>query len=533
MTCDSKRLKLYTFLPMSLYRDYRPQTFNDVVGQDPIITTLQQAAQTGKLAHAYLLAGTRGTGKTSTARILAKTLLVQGITDKVLQNNIEKAVEDGSLVDLVEIDAASNTGVDNIRDLIEKIQFTPVVASAKVYIIDEVHMLSKGAFNALLKTLEEPPAYAYFILATTELHKIPATIQSRCQRFLFRRINEHDIAKRLRFIADTEKIQADDDALLAIAHHAEGGLRDAISLLDQLSSLQTITLNDVKDRIGETGHDAVETILKAVETADRHLLLSTIHTLEEGGTPLETFVRLMLETVRKRLHSCIEKKEPTAHIEPLVSALLQAMRDLRTSPLPALTLESSFLALLPKTKSHADEPLRATREVPIAPSASISTPEPTEPTIPSGSNIPNHPHAPVTENSIDKSQEPKKIEIPPSIKVEQAEQVTSNTEQNLLPVLKSKWNEILEGVDPPSARMSLKNGRIHDLKDAVLTLAFSSAFHRDKAARNEALHNLEAAIAKITNMKMTVQCALESAVPHVSDTHNDTVDMASAVHDVF
>lgn len=497
---------------MSLYRTYRPQNFDDVVGQEPIITTLRQAAETGKLAHAYLLAGTRGTGKTSTARILAKTLLVNGIVDPVIKSQIEKAVEEGSLVDLVEIDAASNTGVDNIRDLIEKIQFTPVVAAAKVYIIDEVHMLSKGAFNALLKTLEEPPSYAYFILATTELHKIPATIQSRCQRFLFRRINEHDIAGRLRHIATKENIQTEDAALLAIAHHAEGGLRDAISLLDQLRSLPAITLQDVKERIGETGHDAVEKMLGAIESGDRNLVLQTIHTLEETGTPLETFVRLMLETVRKRLHETVLHNRSTAQLEPLLTALLQTVRDLRASPLPALTLESSLLSLLPKTTSHESiEPPRVTQDSGLKTSiAAVPAPIAQMPSTPVAAEaiVPTPPAPPSIPGSID------------------------------LPLVRNKWSEILEQVEPASARMSLKNGRLHAIEGSTLTLAFSSSFHRDKASTSDGLHSLEGTIIKILGSKLTVRCMMESDV-HGSPTiapvtpHQEEVDLASAVTDVF
>ena len=161
----------------SLYLKYRPRTFVDVVGQDHIVTTLEQSAEQGQLAHAYLFAGTRGTGKTSMARILAKALMTSTIDDETVKKQIIKGIEEGSLVDLIEIDGASNRGIDDVRDLIGKIQFSPVVAVAKVYIIDEVHMLTKEAFNALLKTLEEPPDYAYFILATTEVHKVPVTIQ--------------------------------------------------------------------------------------------------------------------------------------------------------------------------------------------------------------------------------------------------------------------------------------------------------------------------------------------------------------------
>jgi len=261
---------------MSLYRTYRPLSFADVVGQDHIVTTLEQASAQNKLSHAYLFAGSRGTGKTSVARILAKALMTKEIEDQVMQKQIIKNIEEGNIVDLLEIDAASNRGIDDIRDLIEKIQFSPVVASAKVYIIDEAHMLTKEAFNALLKTLEEPPEYAYFILATTELNKIPVTIQSRCQSFPFRRIREEDIIRRLQYIADQERITIEREALRAIANHVDGGLRDAISLLDQMRSLETITLEDIENRVGSTGMQYVEDVLSALSENDSESILKIV-----------------------------------------------------------------------------------------------------------------------------------------------------------------------------------------------------------------------------------------------------------------
>ena len=182
---------------MSLTLKYRPRSFAEMIGQDHIVSTLENAAERDQLVHAYLFYGSRGTGKTSLARILAKILLIQGVEDEKLQKQIIEAVDEGTLVDLVEIDAATNRQIDDVRELKEKVQFAPSIASAKVYIIDEVHMMTKEAFNALLKTLEEPPPHAFFILATTELHKVPETIQSRCQRFPFRRITEEDIVRGL------------------------------------------------------------------------------------------------------------------------------------------------------------------------------------------------------------------------------------------------------------------------------------------------------------------------------------------------
>lgn len=216
---------------VALYRQWRPQDFDALVGQKAVKTTLKNALASGKIAHAYLFSGPRGTGKTSMARILAKALnCEQGPTAEPCGqcSNCQRIVQ-GTSLDVIEIDAASNTSVDNIRDLREQVAFTPAESRYKVYIIDEVHMLSTGAFNALLKTLEEPPAHAVFILATTDPQKVPATIQSRCQRFEFRRVTVDEIAEHLAMVAAGSGIEADADALRLIAIQAEGGMRDALS----------------------------------------------------------------------------------------------------------------------------------------------------------------------------------------------------------------------------------------------------------------------------------------------------------------
>lgn len=494
---------------MSLYRTYRPKTFADVVGQDHIVGTIARAVEQDKLAHAYLFAGPRGTGKTSTARILSKVLLTRGIADQAVKDQILKAVDDGSLVDLTEIDAASNTGVDNIRDLIEKIQFTPVVASAKVYIIDEVHMLSKGAFNALLKTLEEPPAYAYFILATTELHKIPATIQSRCQRFLFRQINERDIADRLRYITEQENITAEDEALMAIARHVQGGMRDAISLLDQLRSLPTITLADVKERVGETGHEHVEGVFAALDEGDRAFLVQVVRRLEEAGIPLENFVRLLLADVRDRLHSAIKDGQPTDRLEARLDILLATVKDLRTAPLPGLVLEAALLSLCDPAGGQARGAPAIPRPAPSAPTS--PGPSPARPTVTGAT--PASPAAP-----------------PPAPPASLASAAGTLSVTDLRP----RWNQILDGVQPASARMSLKDGQLHDIENDVVIVRFSSTFHRDKASSPEGARSLEEALKSMTGRMLKARFVLASEVhapPPVARA--DNVDLASAAMDVF
>src|SRR5689334_11282276 len=230
-----------------LARKYRSQTFDEVVGQSHIAQTLKKAIESGRIAHAYLFCGTRGTGKTSTARILAKALNCESskgpTTEPCGKCESCLAIARGDDIDVIEIDAASNTGVDNVRDLIANSQFHPARSRFKVYIIDEVHMLSKSAFNALLKTLEEPPAHVKFILATTEPEKVLPTILSRCQRYDFRSISTREIAEHLKEICKKEKIKADEDALLLIAKAGAGSMRDSLSLLDRLLSIGEKELN--------------------------------------------------------------------------------------------------------------------------------------------------------------------------------------------------------------------------------------------------------------------------------------------------
>ena len=225
----------------ALYRKYRPQTFDDVVGQLAVTQTLKTQLQSGRLSHAYLFTGSRGTGKTSSAKILAKAVNCLNPQDGNPCNACEacRAIDAGSCMDVLEIDAASNNGVDNVRDLRDDAIYTPSQVKMRVYIIDEVHMLSISAFNALLKIIEEPPEHLLFILATTELHKVPATILSRCQRFSFRRISQEDIAARLQYVAYQENIDLDDAAARVLARLADGGMRDGLSLLDQCASATT------------------------------------------------------------------------------------------------------------------------------------------------------------------------------------------------------------------------------------------------------------------------------------------------------
>lgn len=286
---------------VALYRKWRPQGFDSLVGQEAVRTALTNALETGRIAHAYLFAGPRGTGKTSTAKILAKAVNCEHGPTPNPCNKCQNCVRinDGTSMDVFEIDAASNRGIDEIRDLREKVAFAPVNGRYKVYIIDEVHMLTTEAFNALLKTLEEPPPHVIFILATTEPHKIPATIHSRCQRFDFKRVTDSDIVKRLREVADGSGIAADEDALQLIAVQADGGMRDALSLLDQCGVMaERVSAETVRSVLGIVGREALRELVKAVGEGNVPKSLELLEALLAGGKDVKQIITELAEYLR-------------------------------------------------------------------------------------------------------------------------------------------------------------------------------------------------------------------------------------------
>ena len=352
---------------VALYRQWRPQDFDALVGQKAVKTTLKNALASGKIAHAYLFSGPRGTGKTSMARILAKALnCEQGPTAEPCGqcSNCQRIVQ-GTSLDVIEIDAASNTSVDNIRDLREQVAFTPAESRYKVYIIDEVHMLSTGAFNALLKTLEEPPAHAVFILATTDPQKVPATIQSRCQRFEFRRVTVDEIAEHLAMVAAGSGIEADADALRLIAIQAEGGMRDALSLLDQCGVMaKRVTVATVREVLGIVGREALHELTGAIGRRQLPQALATLNLLLEQGKDVKQVLTELIEYLRALvLYLAVpdyeeiyltDTKEALAELAPLFGRdrllaaeerLHSAIQELRGSMRPRITAELCLLDL--------------------------------------------------------------------------------------------------------------------------------------------------------------------------------------------
>ncbi|MDR0858974.1 MAG: DNA polymerase III subunit gamma/tau [Oscillospiraceae bacterium] len=288
---------------LSLYRKYRPQTFSDVAGQAHIVDVLTNQLANGKLGHAYIFSGTRGTGKTSCAKILARAVNCENPINGNPCNKCRNClgISDGSILDVTEMDAASNNGVDDVRLLTQEAAYLPSSAKKRVYIIDEVHMLSKGAFNALLKTLEEPPEHVLFILATTELHKVPATIQSRCQTFLFRRISKEIIAERLLEVSAAEQIKLEPSAAAVLARLADGAMRDALSLLERVAGSEIITRETIEQQLGLASGNAIRELYNAAVSGASAAALSLLDRLYREGSDVGAILSQLAAYVRDSL----------------------------------------------------------------------------------------------------------------------------------------------------------------------------------------------------------------------------------------
>lgn len=309
----------------ALYRKWRPRTFDGVVGQTAITDTLKNAIKRGKISHAFLFAGPRGTGKTSCAKIFAKALNCTNLQDGEPCNECENclAADQGTMNDIIEIDAASNNGVDEIRDIRDKVKYAPTQGKYKVYIIDEVHMLSMGAFNALLKTLEEPPEHVVFILATTELQKVPATIISRTQRYNFKRIDQHDLIARMTYILGQEKIDFEEKALEVIAQVADGGMRDSLSILDQILSYDQdkVKYEDALRITGYAAQEKIEQVLLNLLNCETSAALEIVHALLQDGASTKNILDELISLTVKGMLAIKSNKEETFLTEDYVSEL--------------------------------------------------------------------------------------------------------------------------------------------------------------------------------------------------------------------
>jgi DNA polymerase III subunit gamma/tau len=527
-----------------LHHKYRPQTFSDLVGQDTIASTLSNALEQAKIAPAYLFTGPRGTGKTSSARILAKSLNCLN-SDRPTPHPCGKcevclAIAKGSALDVMEIDAASNTGVDNIREIIERSRFAPVQCRYKIYAIDECHMLSTAAFNALLKTLEEPPPQVVFILATTDPQRVLSTIISRCQRFDYRRIPLMEMTAHLRYIADTEKIAIADDALTLVAQIANGGLRDAESLLDQLSLLpETITVDKVWDLVGAVPEQDLLKLLQAINHNDSLAVLQQCRSLlDRGREPLVVLQNLasfylnLLIAKTAPQHSeltavteicwqqlCAEGKNwPTALILRGQQHLKEAETQLKRTTQPRLWLEVTLLGLLPEAQKAIAMPISEKPSViSVAPATkpTVSPAVPRETTSQATSAIERDrvlestvPQPDSGSKQQNKEQTrfdvaPQNFTNQPTSAVNPTSTATPNHDRDRV-TNQEIWTKVVSCLQPPTTQALLKQ-QCHLVSFDGLSAIVAVSSAKLQKMTQQKIPNIEAAFAQVCQQKVRVQ----------------------------
>ena len=518
----------------ALYRVYRPKTFEDVVGQEHIVKTLKNQIKNNNIGHAYLFSGTRGTGKTSTAKIFARAVNCLNPINEEPCNECEICVDtlNDNIMDIVEIDAASNNSVDDIRELRESVKYTPSKAKYKVYIIDEVHMLSQGAFNALLKTLEEPPSYVIFILATTEPHKIPATILSRCQRFDFKRVSSKDIATRMAYICEKENIEAEDKALNLIARNSQGALRDALSILDQCMSFgnDKIQYNDVIELLGTVNIDELFELSQAIIDENTKKSLQILNEFIIWGKDIRNLINdlidhfrnLMVCKVSKDLDEIIslpeesierlKKQSENVNINDLIrilNILSETQDSMKSSSNTRILAEVTMMKIAQPLFDESKESL-------------IKRIENLEKKIESG-NI----KVVMSQNKVQEDEVTYTKDKTQNIQENKEDVVYEEVKSEDVKLVESYWKKITQKIKEDkklSIAALLKEVSLFKVKDNILYLIFNDnfSFARSRLNSQDTIEYVESVIREVLNRSFNIQIYLKSEVAslNLSETNS-------------
>ncbi|NLL81258.1 MAG: DNA polymerase III subunit gamma/tau [Tissierellia bacterium] len=526
----------------ALYRRYRPKTFDDVLGQEHITRTLRQQVLKGNIGHAYLFSGTRGTGKTSAAKILSRAVNCLSPQDGNPCNECEicKGILDESIMDTIEMDAASNRGVDDVRELREKVMYPPSSAKYKVYIIDEVHMLTKEAFNALLKTLEEPPKHLIFILATTEPEKLPQTILSRCQRFDFKRITSKDIVENMKKIAKELNISIDNEALNLIARNSDGSMRDALSLLDQCVSFndENITYEDATNILGIVNKYLIFELVDYIKDNNLDSSLLKIDEIIQDGKDINQFIKdlirhfrdLMVAKTSKKPTEIIESEEIEDYTKQCQGMSLEYILDAlevlsdaeakgKWSTQPRIILEMAVVKLVSLEKKLSLEERVKRLEQGIKPVDTASLEELKRPTNKSIEK----------ETRVEKPIKPIGGETPTEKPVKKAEDLDDRSDLTLN-MVKNEWEKILQAIKSKKINIYalIIEGELLSFKNNTLIIGYDDEFGFHKQAVSQAQNKelVEEVVSKYFNKEIIVDFKMKSEIPS-SLTDNSKEELGS------